>query len=395
LGARGEGRTDDTRALQRAIDAAGPGGRVRLRSGAVYRVDTNAAPSWSEFGGLKLRRGQTLELNNAELKALPSRFGRGSVVQAYGVDGWSIVGPGRITGELDAHRGRDGEWGMGVAAFGADNWTVGPQVRIANCWGDGIYVAGREGGAPVCDGFLIDNVEISHCRRNGISVIGGRNGEIRAPYIHHIKGINPQGGIDLEPDNRAIPNRNIRIHSGRIHDTAVGIYVVIANQGVTIENMDIRSWNSGIIFSDNLDGLRIVRNPHIECTTGGEEGAAIRTVTGRPDRVRNVLISENVLVGGGLYVLDIFGEQYVNLVITKNRITAIHPRTRGIARVGGALMTDNVGSIERGSGFPENYLFIFDNVRHGNNRFRNLSPHRLPPNARNGSRDIGGNVYTP
>jgi polygalacturonase len=66
FGAKGDGRADDTQSLQICLDSARPGDIVRLRRGAVYRVDTNWQPTRETFGGLKLRTGQILELNGAE-----------------------------------------------------------------------------------------------------------------------------------------------------------------------------------------------------------------------------------------------------------------------------------------------------------------------------------------
>jgi hypothetical protein len=210
FGAAGNGRTDDTQAIQRCIDAAGEGATISLRQGAVYRIDTNYQVTTEEFGGLKLRNGQTLALNGAELKALRSNYGRGAVVQAYGTHGWRIQGPGTITGERDLHRATGGEWGMGVLAFGANDWTIGPGVRINNCWGDGIFVGGRDPVGDYCHRFLIDGVEIFNCRRNGISIVGGRDGEIRRVNIYDIVGTAPQGGIDLEPTSRPSPTATSR-----------------------------------------------------------------------------------------------------------------------------------------------------------------------------------------
>jgi len=396
FGARGNGRTDDTVALQRALDTAGPGGTVRLRPGAVYLVDGNANPTQIGYGGLKLLPGQTLDLNGAELKALPTDRTHYVVVQAHGVNGWSIVGPGRITGERDVHRGQGGEWGHGVAAFGSSDWRVGPGVHISNCWGDGLYVGRVEGGGThYCDRFLIDGIEVSHCRRNGITVVAGRDGEIRRVHVHHISGTGPEGGIDLEPDERHLPNHNIRIRDGRIHSSPCGIFVTVGNKDVLITGMRISCSNTGILFSDGTERLRIIDNPLIESTVGGAEGAAIRTVTGNPPSINDVRISRNLLRGGGFYVIQTLGLGYRNVVIDHNRIHASNRHVRGIAALGTSEFNDNVAVVEANAGFPNEHLVIFDDVRFARNSFRNLSPYVSSVIIRHGGRDMGGNVFPP
>ena len=278
FGALGNGSADDTDALQRCLDAAAERRvPVRLRRGAVYRVDTNRRPSWEQLGGLMLNSGQILDLNGAELKALPSSATQGSVLQGFATTGWRIVGPGRITGERTSHKGTTGEWGMGISAWSSAGWTIGPDVEVNNCWGDGIYVGGAPGGGP-CRKFMIEGVHVWNCRRNGISIVAGHDGEIRSPLIEKIDGTAPFGGIDLEPDHIDTPNRNIRISGGLIRDAGVGIYVTVGNENVRIEGMDITGINSGILIGDNAHGLVIENNPSIRSTAGGQEGGAIRSV---------------------------------------------------------------------------------------------------------------------
>ena len=391
-GARGDGRSDDTRALQAAMDATPAGGRLRLRSGAVYRVDTNARPTYGAYGGLQLRRGVTLDLNGAELRALASREGGGAVVQAHRVDDWSIVGPGRIIGERAIHRGRAGEWGQGIAVFAASGWTVGPGVEIADCWGDGLYV-GHAIDRPdsYCDDFTVTGAHIHHCRRNGISIVGGRNGIIRACHIHDIAGIAPQAGIDLEPDSIDHPNRNIRIEQVRIHGVQTGISVSTANERIRIAGSDVVGANSGIIIGDNVVGLEVIGNERIANSQGGAEGASIRTAASNGRTINGVTIRSNTLEGGGFYVLE-FGPGTRNVTIDDNRIRATNRGTLGIGRLfGGGTFTRNVASIEPGAGRAGEFYLQFHDVAVGQNRFENRSGARMRPlNVR--VRDTGGNV---
>jgi|GEM_PF-3188576 len=390
FGAVGDGLRDDTAALQLCLDRAPAGALVRLRRGAVYMVDTNARPTWARFGGLKLRSGQSLELNGAELRAIPAGEGQGAVVQAYRQSNWRIKGPGKITGERSRHRGTAGEWGMGIAAFASNNWSIDSGVEVTNCWGDGIYV-GAAGPGTFCESFTINGVRISNCRRNGISIVAGRNGRIRTADISDINGIAPKGGIDLEPDNKAHPNRSIEINGARIHgDLEVGIYTTVANENVVISDVDIEANNSGIIVGDSTRGLRII-NSRIASRVGGAEGAAIRAV-GNPATMRGVEIRNNQLTGGGYFVVDFWGDGYRDLVVDSNNIRASNRGVQGIARVHYGSFTNNVCVIDRNAGKESDYFVHLQVTSHGGNAYRNLSPHKMF-SALRGARDLGGDRY--
>lgn len=392
-GARGDGRSDDTAALQAAMNAVPAGGRLELRNGAVYRIDTNSHPSSGSFGGLRIKSGVTLDLNGAELRALPSGMGSGAVVQSYRSHGWRIAGPGRIRGERAVHRGRAGEWGHGIAVYGSDDWSVGADLEVVGCWGDGIYAGyapGQSGSHST--GFTIENVNIHDCRRNGISIVGGRNGTIRGVHIHDIDGTSPMAGIDLEPDLVAHANRDILIDRARIERVQVGVGVALANERVRITRSTIEAINSGIIISDHTRGLEIVDNVRIANTGGGVEGAAIRTVATKGDTIDGVTIRNNLLSGGGWFVLEFTHPGYRNVAITRNRIHASNSGTVGIARIlSGGTFTDNVAIIEPAAGKADEYYIQFTNVAHGRNSFENRSRLRLR-GLLNKSRDLGGNV---
>lgn len=392
-GARGDGRSDDTAAMQAAMNAVPAGGRLELRSRAVYRIDTNVHPSSATFGGLRIRSGVTLDLNGAELRALPSAESGGAVVQAHMADGWRIVGPGRIRGERAEHRGTAGEWIHGIAAFGSADWTVGPDLEVTGCWGDGVYV-GYVPGRPDthCTGFTIEDVHIHDCRRNGISIVGGRGGIIRGTHIHDIDGTSPMAGIDLEPDLVAHANRDILIDQVRIERVQLGVGIAVSNERVRITRSRIEAVNSGIILSNHTRGLEIVDNIRIANTGGGVEGAAIRTVATEGATIDGVTIRNNLLAGGGWYVLEFTHHGYRNVTITRNRIHASNPGTVGIARIlGGGTFTDNLAIIEPAAGRAGEYYIQFNGVVYGGNRFENRSRLRLR-GLLGKPRDTGGNV---
>lgn len=393
-GARGDGRRDDTAALQIAMDSVPPGGRLELRSGAVYRIDTNANPSSGTSGGLRIKSGVTLDLNGAELRALPSSEGTGAVVQAYMANGWKIVGPGRIRGERAVHRGRTGEWGQGILAVSSKDWVIGPDLEVAGCWGDGIYV-GHVAGQPgfVCTDFTIEDVHIHDCRRNGISVVGGRRGIIRGAYIHDIDGTPPRAAIDLEPDAVAHGNRDILIDQVTTERVVVGIGLSVSNERVRITRSRIEASNSGIIVSDHSRGIEIVDNVRIANTGGGAEGAAIRTVAANGATINGVMIRNNMIAGGGFFVIELTHSGYRNVTVTRNRIHASNSGTGGIARIlGGGTFTDNIAIVERTAGVVDGDYIHFNEVVYGGNSFESRSPFRLRGLVSKSSRDLGGNV---
>jgi hypothetical protein len=279
---------------------------------------------------------------------------------------------------------------MGLSAWSSSDWVIAPGVEISNCWGDGLYVGHAPDGG-FCERFLVDQIRIRNCRRNGISVTGGRDGEIRSVDIQQIDGTAPFGGIDLEPDRTNQPNRRIRIRGGRMRDVGVGVYVTVANEDVLITGLDVEAKNSGIIIGDNSRGVRIEGNPSIRSLEGGTEGAAIRSV-GNVATVRDVRIRNNGLFGGGYFVVDIFSAKYPGLEISGNRIHASNPGVQGVARISSATFADNVCTIEPAAGKAGEFFMLFEDVSYGGNRYRNRSGKKMFALIRRG-RQIAEEAY--
>lgn len=372
FGAVGDGVTDDTKAIQAAIDSAASGsGVVRLRPGTTYAVLPATGPKGG-FGGIALRSGVTLDLAGASLRALPVESGVSSVVQALRADGWSIRGPGAIVGERDRHLGKTGEWGHGVLVRACRNWTI-EAVAISDCWGDGIYVghtgSAGEGGGDYSDDWVIGEVSVERCRRNGLSIVSGRRGLIRAPRIRDIRGIAPQAGIDLEPDQQRFPQEGITIEDAQIADCVIGIGASMGNRGVRIIGGSISASNSGIMLgSGSADFL--IEGATIESTAPGREGAALRTIADG-STIERIRVRDNVLRGGGFFVVDTRGP---GIEIVGNDIQARGAGVQGVARMlGGGTFSDNRCVIEAGAGTRERAFIQFSDVAQGRNRYDNRS----------------------
>ena len=165
-GARGDGSTNDTAAIQAAINqVAGTGGTVLVPDG-TYMVD--AAVS------VKLGSNMTFRMTSAAtLRAIPNALEGYYIVKIEGQTDVNMVG-GTVQGERYAHTGpggpdagnEAGEWGMGVTIAASKNVYI-EGVTAKECWGDGFYQAGYPGPSY---NIHLCSVVADHNRRQGLSI---------------------------------------------------------------------------------------------------------------------------------------------------------------------------------------------------------------------------------
>ena len=206
-GATGDGRTDDTAAIQAAIDAAGTGGTALVPDG-VYMVD-------AVENNLKLKSDMTLKLaGGAVLKAIPNDETHYAVLTISGASNVWVTG-GTLEGERNEHRGESGEWGMGVRIEdGAKNITIAGLIS-KKMWGDGFYVQEAE-DVRFC------GVTADANRRQGLSIIDANGLLVLNSTFKNTRGTRPSAGIDLEPDKDSQQIANVRIENSKFFDNAGG-----------------------------------------------------------------------------------------------------------------------------------------------------------------------------
>jgi len=189
-GAKGDGVSDDTAAIQRAIDAvAGSGGTVEIPNG-TYMINATAREGRS---GLVLASHMTLSLApRAVLKAFPSASQTYSIVTLDRATDVTIQG-GALQGDRDTHQGLAGEWGMGLSITSSSRILV-QGLTVSDCWGDGFYVA------KACSALTFSKVVADRNRRQGISIVGGEDILVKASTFKNTQGTPPECGIDVEPN---------------------------------------------------------------------------------------------------------------------------------------------------------------------------------------------------
>jgi Pectate lyase superfamily protein/Right handed beta helix region len=207
-GAKGDGRTDDTDAIQAAIDeVGGTGGTVLVPSG-TYMVD-----AVKKKRRVSLRSDMTLKLaKGAILKAIPNDSRKYSVLSISNVSDVAVVG-GTLEGDRAEHRSKVGEVGMGISIDnGAKRVTISG-VTSRKMWGDGFYVEGAN-DTKFC-GVTADNN-----RRQGLSIVEANGVLVTDSMFKNTRDTRPSAGIDLEPDEASQRIVNVRIQNSKFIDNA-------------------------------------------------------------------------------------------------------------------------------------------------------------------------------
>jgi hypothetical protein len=247
-GAQGDGTTDDTAAVQAAIDqAAARGGVVRIPDGD-YRVDA--------VKGIDLRTGSVLLFaDGAQLRALPNDKESYTVLRAQKVSNVSIVG-GTVVGDRHEHRGKTGEWGMGLTLTEATNVLVDRTV-FRSAWGDGIYINRNSSHVSICRTRSEEN------RRQGLSIIAARDVLVHRSMFRNTAGTAPQCGLDIEP------NKGDKVDGVVVQDS-----VFEGNAGC-----GIAMYVSPEHTTSSIDNVQLLRNT-ISNNRGGGGGIAVVNTAG-------------------------------------------------------------------------------------------------------------------
>lgn len=239
-GAKANGFTDDTAAIQAAVNqVAGTRGTVLVPDG-TYMIDAIAS--------IQIKSDMTLRMSKgAILKALPNGKANYNIINITGASNINVIG-GTLIGERDEHSGTSGEWGMGILLRDATNIVI-KGVTAKNAWGDGFYIDGASKNVKFC------SVIADHNRRQGMSIISVDGMIVQNSIFKNTGGTAPQAGIDLEPDaNDTISNVQI-LNSQFIGNKGIGIqfYTQGSNHSV-IKNVTI---DGNTVSGNLLDGIAL------------------------------------------------------------------------------------------------------------------------------------------
>jgi len=200
-GAKGNGVTNDTAAIQNAINALPTTGGIVVIPSGTYMVDA--------VKSLNLKNNTTIQMTPTTiLKVIPNSADWSAALTIKNVASTKIYS-GVLVGDRYTHLGTSGEHGMGVGIFGG-NGVIVQGTTANNMWGDGFYI-GTGSNATVSRNVQLIDVKADNNRRQGISLISGNGVSIIRPRLTNTNGKAPSAGLDIEPSKITDTLQNISI----------------------------------------------------------------------------------------------------------------------------------------------------------------------------------------
>ncbi|MDO4699198.1 MAG: right-handed parallel beta-helix repeat-containing protein [Moraxella sp.] len=304
-GAKGDGQTDDTAAIQKAINAvaAKGGGIVEIPAGN-YLVDA--------IKSVHLKSNVIVRMaDDAVLKAIPNDADSYAVFTLREVDNAHLLG-GTLVGERDAHLGNKGEWGMGVLIRSSSNVVV-ENVTARDFWGDGFYVGINSGADPQSQNIVFYNIVADNNRRQGLSITDAKGVKVLDSVFKNTNGHMPVSGIDIEP-NPSRSTTDIEIRGNRFENNS-GFGIVVSGSQFNRDNAFGKAYRDtvtkNIVIEDNhfegnrdgigIDGLiggRVAGNTirhgnYVVSPTGGIRKLWLDSMS------RDITVENNTIYGGG------------------------------------------------------------------------------------------------
>jgi parallel beta-helix repeat protein len=274
FGARGDGETLDTAAIQKAVDALPPGGLLLFPPG-TYRIESDR--------GIKLKDDMRVDLRQATLVADNVSRAKCRILDIEGRRNIVISG-GTLVGSRDGTP----DWGIGIRASDASDLVI-ENVTLRNFFFDGVILTGDRG----CERVAVRGVVAENNRRTGLAIVSATDVTVEDSTFASTRGQAPEAGVNGEP-NRGQQVRNVTFRRCTFRGNAGGgLYLHralgVAVAGARVEDSVAEGNAFGIVISGVSDVT--VRNNRVLGHRGRTTSGIIVDDTARP------LVESNRLEG--------------------------------------------------------------------------------------------------
>ena len=257
FGAKGDGITDDTEAIQKAIDSAS----IIFFSPKTYMIDSvdesiindniHKQPLYN--GGISLSSNKRIEGNNATLKCITNDSSSYNIFRLCQVDN-IIIENIKFDGDRDTHTASDGEWGHDLMILNSSNINI-ENCEFNNAWGDGIYVGVLYNSSITKE---TNNVTIKNCKldnnsRNALSICSCDKITVENNIFSNTTRVNPKTGIDIESEGVNPKLKNIYINNNIFDSNSFGIDLFFNSTNIDFNKVEVNN-NT---FLNGATGLNI------------------------------------------------------------------------------------------------------------------------------------------
>lgn len=264
-GATGNGTTDDTAAIQSALDASNTKGipYVRFPSG-TYKISATSTDN-NFYTALNLYSGQHLIFDQAILQLTANSYDFYAIINIHNINNVELSGNLTIIGDRESHTGTTGESGHGIRIVNSHNVHVS-DADIRYTWGDGVCVGGNGTMAEISQNVTLERIRTYKCSRNGLSIIEADGVVVQDCDFTYTDRTAPQYGIDVEPNLGTATN--ITIENVRMLNNGIGGFALYTTKAtlpgvLTLRNIETdaktiiyTSSDKGGTFDVSVDGWR-------------------------------------------------------------------------------------------------------------------------------------------
>ncbi len=307
FGATGNGVTDDTSAIQSALDWASTNKATIIFNAGTYLIDSDANTLSGDKYGVHVKDNTHVHFEKGAVLQSETNSSTHYAVMMVSGDDILIDGAGTLIGDRTTHTGSTGEYGHVLDVRNSDRVII-KDVTVKDGWGDGLYVGSHVTDGETCNDITISNVTCLTNRRNNCSIVDVDTCFIDNCRFDGANGTAPQAGIDIEPNTGDSCKNITLVNCSATGNTGNG-FLTVGNAASVFRV----SFSNCISISNSLNGFQVKNSDYVvfsncHATSNTENGIYLNitddssisncTSSGNTLSGINIITSKNCTVSG-------------------------------------------------------------------------------------------------